>query len=62
MAEEVPPPDIWRYEECAGVNTDSVNMKEYKPAGLFYQDTALLCKLYGIRLHPVFREPVMAAS
>ena len=30
---EVPPPDIWTYDECAAVNTDNVNMKEYKPQG-----------------------------
>jgi hypothetical protein len=27
------PPNMWRYDECASVITDSVNMKEYKPIG-----------------------------
>ena len=58
MTEEitVAPPNIWRYEEAAATVTDGVNMKEYKPVGQFYQDAALLCKLYGLKLHPVFRE------
>ena len=56
----VPPPDIWRYEEAAAVVTDGVNLKEYKPKGQFYDDAALLCKLYNLKLHPVFREPVVA--
>ena len=62
MTEEkvaVPPPNIWRYEEAAAVVTDGVNLKEYKPQGQFYNDAALLCRLYGLKLHPVFREPVV---
>lgn len=62
MTEElvtVPPPNIWRYEEAAAVVTDCVNLKEYKPQGQFYSDAGLLCKLYGLKLHPVFREPVV---
>jgi hypothetical protein len=39
---EITPPNIWRYDECAAVNTDSVNMKEYKPVGQFYTDLAML--------------------
>jgi hypothetical protein len=35
MSDEVAvePPNIWRFEECNTVNTDSINMKEYKPIG-----------------------------
>ena len=64
MADEVqvPPPNIWRFEEAAAVVTDGVNLKEYKPQGAFYADAALLCKLFGLKLHPVFREPVPAAD
>ena len=64
MSEEfVPnPPNIWRYEECAAVNTDGVNMKEYKPAGAFYADAAMLCGLFNIKLHPIFREPATVTS
>jgi len=55
---KVDPPNIWRYDECAAVNTDSVNMKEYKPQNQFYYDSALLIKLYGIKQHPMFKEPL----
>jgi hypothetical protein len=35
MSEEiqVTPPNIWKYEECNAVNTDGVNMKDFKPVG-----------------------------
>lgn len=55
---QVDPPNIWRYEESAAVDTSKVNMKEYKPQGSWYSDSALLCRLYGMKLHPVFREPL----
>lgn len=57
---EVPPPDIWTYDECAAVNTDNVNMKEYKPQGQFYADCNMLCAIYNIKAHPVFREPIVS--
>ena len=53
----IDPPQIWTYDECAAANTDGVNMKEYKPQGTFYADARMLCGLYGIKLHPIFREP-----
>ena len=55
----VTPPNIWTYEECNSVNTDSVNMKEYKLVGQFYTDTNLLCQIYNIKPHPIFKEPVV---
>lgn len=55
---EVEPPQIWTFDECAAVNTDGIKIdKEYKPQGAFYLDANLLCKLYGIRPHPIFQEP-----
>ena len=55
---QVDPPNIWTFDECAAVNTDAVKIdKEYKPQGAFYQDAALLCRLYNIKPHPVFKEP-----
>ncbi len=36
-------------------------MKEYKPVGQFYQDAATLCNLFGLKLHPIFREPAPGA-
>ena len=54
----VPPPNIWRYDECAAVNTDTANMKEYKPVGQFYTDAHMLCKLFNIKAHPCFKEPL----
>jgi hypothetical protein len=59
---QVAPPNIWRYEEAAAITTQGVNLKEYKPQGSFYSDSALLCRLYGLKLHPVFREPVVPAD
>lgn len=53
----VDPPQIWTFDECAAVDTSKANMKEYKPQGTFYADARLLCGLYGIKLHPIFREP-----
>lgn len=32
-------------------------MKDYKPTGQFYADSARLCEMYGIKMHPIFREP-----
>ena len=58
----VSPPNIWKYEECNAAPTDGVNMKEYKPTGQFYHDAALLCGMYNIKLHPIFREPVLAPT
>lgn len=58
---DVTPPNIWKFEECNSVNTDGVNMKDYKPTGQFYHDASLLCGMYNIKLHPIFREPVLAA-
>ena len=55
----ISPPNIWTYDECNSVNTDSVNMKEYKPVGQFYTDVNLLCNLYNIKPHPIFKEPVI---
>ena len=57
MSEEIQPPNIWKYDECDAVNTDGVNMKEFKPIGQFYHDANMLCGLYGIKPHPIFREP-----
>ena len=53
----IDPPQIWMYDDCSAVNTEGVNMKEYKPQGTFYADARALCALYGIKLHPVFKEP-----
>lgn len=39
---EIAPPNIWRFDECAAVNTDGVNMKEFKPVGQFYADINML--------------------
>jgi hypothetical protein len=62
MSDEVAvaPPNIWRFEECNTVNTDGINMKEYKPIGQFYHDSNMLCTMFGIKLHPIFREPAVA--
>ena len=57
MSDPVEPPQIWTYDEAAAVNTEAANMKEYKPAGTFYADAAALCALYGLKLHPIFRDP-----
>mgnify|MGYP000928867980 CR=1 FL=1 len=64
MSEEVAvaPPNIWRFDECNAVNTDSINMKEYKPIGQFYNDANMLCTMFGIKPHPIFREPVPVSS
>ena len=37
-------------------------MKEYKPTGQFYADSARLCEMYGIKMHPIFREPKPPAA
>jgi hypothetical protein len=53
---EITPPDIWTFEACNAVNTDGINIsKEYKPSGQFYQDTATLLRLYGLKPHPIFK-------
>jgi hypothetical protein len=58
----ISPPNIWTYEECGAVHTESVNMKEYKPVGQFYTDANLLCHLYNIKPHPIFKEPAAAPN
>ena len=57
----IAPPNIWRFDECNAVNTDSINMKEYKPIGQFYHDANMLCTMFGTKPHPIFREPVPIA-
>jgi hypothetical protein len=61
MSEEikVTPPNIWKYDECNAVNTDAVNLKDYKPVGQFYHDAHTLCTMFGIKMHPIFREPTV---
>jgi len=48
---------VWNYDECNAVNTDAVNWKEYKPVGQFYADANTLVHLFGIKQHPVFKDP-----
>lgn len=50
---------MWSYDECSAVNTDSINWKEYKPVGQFYQDANTLVNLFGIKQHPIFKESVL---
>ena len=59
---QVAPPNIWTFEECAAVNTDGVNMKEYKPTGQFYADASMLCTIFGVKPHPLFREPTAPSA
>ena len=54
---DISPPNIWSFEECNNVNTEGVHMKEYKPVGQFYTDANMLCHLFGIKPHPIFKEP-----
>lgn len=42
------------------MNTGGVNMKEYKPQGQFYADSNMLCTIFGIKPHPLFREPLIS--
>ena len=33
MQKPIEASNVWTYDECAAVNTDNANMKEYKPIG-----------------------------
>lgn len=57
MLKPIEASNVWTYDECSAVNTDNANMKEYKPTGQFYQDAAMLCNIFNIKLHPGFKEP-----
>jgi hypothetical protein len=58
MSTQVTPAHIWNYDDCNAVNTDAINIaKEYKPTGQFYTDANSLVHLYGIKKHPIFKEP-----
>ena len=48
---------IWNFRESDSVETDSIDLKAYKPLGKFYEDADNISKLFGIKLHPALRPP-----
>lgn len=62
MSKPIEASNVWTYDDCAAVNTDNANMKEYKPIGQFYPDATMLCNLFNIKIHPGFKEPAASGD
>lgn len=46
---------IWTFKESESAETDSIDLKTFKPTGKFYEDIDILCKMFGIKVHPAFK-------
>jgi hypothetical protein len=46
---------IWTYKESDTVETDSIDLKAFKPIGKFYEDIETLTRMLGIRVHPALK-------
>jgi hypothetical protein len=48
---------MWNFKENEAVETDSIDVKSFKPAGKFYEDVDSLCKTFHVKAHPALRNP-----
>lgn len=46
---------IWTFKESDAVETENIDMKAFKPTGKFYDDIEIVCKMFGIRVHPALK-------
>ena len=46
---------IWTFKESESVETDGVDLKQFKPTGKFYDDVETACRLFGMRVHPALK-------
>jgi len=47
---------IWNYTDNSTVETDKVELKQFKPVGKFFADTQTLIGMFKIVTHPSIRE------
>ena len=40
------------------VDTDTIDMKPFKPTGKLYDDIATICKMWQTKVHPALKNPV----
>lgn len=48
---------IWTFAENQNINTDNIDLKQFKPTGKFFDDVENLCKIYNIKVHPALKKP-----
>ena len=46
---------IWQFKDNEAVETDSVDLKTFKPVGKFYEDVETLAKIFNIKVHPALK-------
>lgn len=46
---------IWQFKDNESVDTDSVDLKTFKPVGKFYEDVETLCRMFNIKIHPALK-------
>ena len=51
---------IWTFKECEAVETDSVDLKTFKPTGKFYDDAEALCRAFNIKVHPSLKATIQS--
>jgi hypothetical protein len=49
---------IWAFKDNESVETETIDMKQYKGTGKFYDDVETLCRMFGIKVHPALKPPV----
>lgn len=49
---------IWAFKDNESADTDSIDLKQYKGTGKFYDDVDTLCRLFSIKVHPALKPPV----
>lgn len=55
--------NIWTFAENEQVDVMAIDInKTFKPTGKFYDDVETLNKLFGIRVHPALKRPVVDVS
>lgn len=47
---------IWNFSSNEAVETEKVEMKQFKPTGRFFDDIQTLAKMFNIRVHPSLTE------
>ena len=52
---------IWTFKDNDAIETDSVDLKTFKPVGKFYDDIETLANMLKIKVHPALK-PVVYSS
>lgn len=49
---------IWTFKESEQAETDTPEVKGFKPLGKFYEDIENITKIMGIKIHPALKPAV----